>query len=102
MYGTLPSTSRSADTRSSVELARSTYTARSATPACSAAPRTPSNVRPSLMTTAASVVRKRAATMSGESVPGRTVRTSSRLASGVPAAAAAALNDVTPGITSVS
>ena len=102
MYGTLPSTSRSADRRSASELARSTYTARPATPACSAAPRTFSNVRPSLMTTAASLARMRAARTSAGRVPGRIVRTSSRLASGVPAAAAAALNDVTPGTTSVS
>ena len=54
------------------------------------------------MTTAASLARSRAASTSGGSVPGRTVRMSSRRTSGVPAAAVAALNDVTPGTTSVA
>ncbi len=43
-----------------------------------------------------------AASTSGGSVPGRMLSTSLRFARGAPAAAAAALNPVTPGTTSVS
>ena len=60
------------------------------------------NVRPSFSTTAASVPRWRVASTSSGSVPGRIVSTSSRLTSGAPADAAAALNEVTPGTTTVS
>jgi hypothetical protein len=67
-----------------------------------AASRTPSKARPSFITTAASLPCSRAASASGASVPGNTISTSSRLASGVPAAAAAAQNAVTPATTSVS
>ncbi len=63
--------------------------------------RTVGKVRPSFMTTAESVAASRAVSSSSGSVPGRIVSTSSASASGVPRRAAAALREVTPGMTSV-
>jgi hypothetical protein len=60
------------------------------------------NVRPSFITAAASVSRSFCASTSGGSVPGSTVRISSRSHNGRPSTAAAALTDVTPGTTSQS
>jgi hypothetical protein len=53
------------------------------------------------MTTAESVEASRAVSSSSGSVPGMTVSTSSASHSGVPSRAAAALMEVTPGMTSV-
>lgn len=83
-------------------VARSTYRASGSRPDASNARRTAGNVRPSFITTAESVAARRAVSSSSGSVPGRIVSTSSASTSGVPRRAAAALTDVTPGMTSVS
>ena len=102
-YGTVAgSTSASRPRRSRSVVARSTYQASSRRPARSSASRTRSKVRPSFITAAESVPASRAASSSGGSVPGSTVRISSRSTSGRPSTADAALTEVTPGTTSVS
>ena len=102
-YGTdSGSTSVNRSWRSSVVLARSTYRASSARPARRSAARTPVNVRPSFITAAASVSARRRTSSSSPSVPGSTVRTSSRSTRGVPRAALAADTLVTPGTTSAT
>ncbi len=102
-YGTAAgSTSTTGSTDSCASLdARSTYTASSSRPACASASRTAGNVRPSFMIAAPCVSASRRASSGVGSVPGSTVSTSSCRTSGVPAAAAAADTEVTPGTTSV-
>ena len=93
--------SASAPVRSPAIVARSTYRASASRPERSSARRTGGKVRPSFITTAESVEARRAVSSSSGSVPGRIVSTSSPSTSGVPSRAAAALTEVTPGITSV-
>jgi hypothetical protein len=95
------STSASGIVRCWAVVARSTYKARSSTPAASKASRTLRNVRPSFITAAESVVASHSASSSVSSVPGSTVSTSSRSTRGRPSTAAAPLTLVTPGTTSV-
>ncbi len=83
-------------------VARSTYRASGSRPDASNARRTAGKVRPSFITTAESVAARRAVSSSSGRVPGRMVSTSSPSTSGVPSRAAAALTEVTPGITSVA
>ncbi len=87
--------------RSPAIVARSTYCASGIRPERSMARRTVGKVRPSFITTAASVDARRAVSSSSGRVPGRIVSTSSASASGLPRRAAAALMEVTPGMTSV-
>ncbi len=102
-YGTVTgSTSRTGITRCAVVEARSTYHARSATPAASRAASTLGNVRPSFMMATASLSRSRRTNSSAAMVPGSTTRVSSPSTSGLPTAMADALTDVTPGMISVS
>ena len=101
-YGTAAgSTSTTGSTDSRSLDARSTYSASSSRPACASASRTAGNVRPSFMIAAPWVSASRRASSGVGSVPGSTVSTSSCRTSGVPAAAAAADTEVTPGTTSV-
>ncbi len=81
-------------------MARSTYQASSSLPASASAVRTEPKVRPSFITTAASVSASRLASSGAGSVPGSTVSTSSRCTRGRPSTAEAAPTELTPGTAS--